>query len=488
MNKIFYGFSICLLALTQPVQADVVPGDVTFENVQCTRENGKIFLSMDVDLKKLKLKREEELVFTPVVYEKDQSHEFPEFRVTGRYRYYRHLRNRDSVDVRTLYRYGKNDIIHYEASAPYKDWMAQSRIAVLDNRCGCPCRVENAPRTNDLTQVDLADRIFAPDYYFIEPCEKEVERAASGSAFVDFVVNRTEIREDYRNNIRELGKITSTIDTIKSDPDVQITALTVKGYASPEGSYAGNARLAQGRTEALKKYLQNKYNFPAGLMKAESEPEDWEGFERMVRESNLDHRDEILALIGRTDLQPDAKDHRIRAEYPQDYQYILAHIYPALRHSDYTVSYKVRNYTDIDEAKRVMKTKPGHLSEHEFYMVAQTYKPGSEEFCEAFDIMVRVYPSEVTANLNAANASMQRGDFKNAAKFLDRVGRTPAADYARGNLACLVENAKYSEDRDYTTAIRYFEEVSHSSDAVLSRKASEALQRIAEMQRKRSIP
>jgi hypothetical protein len=37
------------------------------------------------------------------------------------------------------------------------------------------------------------------------------------------------------------------------------------------------------------------------------------------------------------------------------------------------------------------------------YLVAQTYEPGSPEFNEVFDIAVRLFPDDETANLNAAS-------------------------------------------------------------------------------------
>lgn len=478
MKKILFCFSILFLGIAQAIKADIAPGDVTFENLECTREGSKVFISMDVNLKDLKLRREEELVFTPVIYSHSDSREFPEFRVTGRYRYYRHLRERDPLAVHTMYRYGKEYIIHYEASVPYAKWMESSRVAVLDNRCGCPCKVKESERTNDLAAVDLRDPVFDPDFFYIEPQEKEVVRAASGSAYIDFVVNCTEIREDYRSNARELGKIIETVDSIKTDPDVIITSLTVKGFASPEGSYEANTKLARQRTVALKNYLKTRYAFHADIMKTAYEPEDWEGFERQMKETNLQNKDAILAIIADESMQPDAKDHLIRSRYPEDYRYILSHIYPALRHSDYTVSYKIKSYTDIEEAKRIMKTKPGNLSEHEFYMVAQTYEPGSEEFNEIFDIMVRVYPNEKTANLNAANVAMQRDDLSVARKFLERIGNSAEAEYARGNLACLIQNGKLREERDYTEAVGCFTRAKKCGSNVLRAKAEEALQRI----------
>ena len=51
-----------------------------------------------------------------------------------------------------------------------------------------------------------------------------------GRAFVDFVVNRTEIRPDYRGNRKEIAKIIESIDKVKNDPDATITRITISKH------------------------------------------------------------------------------------------------------------------------------------------------------------------------------------------------------------------------------------------------------------------
>lgn len=66
-----------------------------------------------------------------------------------------------------------------------------------------------------------------------------------GKAYLDFPVNRTELHPDYHNNPSELHKIMQTIDTVRNNANVEITSISIHGYASPEGSYQNNERLAQ---------------------------------------------------------------------------------------------------------------------------------------------------------------------------------------------------------------------------------------------------
>ena len=70
----------------------------------------------------------------------------------------------------------------------------------------------------------------------------------------------TAIYETYSNNTVELNKIIETINTIKNDTNVTITHISIHGYASPDGPYRLNEKLARERTQSVKEYV--KTNFP----------------------------------------------------------------------------------------------------------------------------------------------------------------------------------------------------------------------------------
>ena len=186
-------------------------------------------------------------------------------------------------------------------------------------------------------------------------------------------------------------------------------------------------RLAKGRTATLKEYVRMQYHFPDTLFATTYEPEDWGGLERFVAASQLKGREGILNLIH-SDLAPDVKERKIRSTYPADYAFLLREVYPGLRHSDYVVQYEVRAYTDPAEIKRLLRTQPQKLSLQEMYLVAQDMEPGGEEYNETFEIAVRMFPDDTTANLNAANT-----------------GDTPEAVYARGIHAALLEEYDTAE-------------------------------------------
>ena len=437
--KLFFSLLLSLYIIGVNAQR-ILNGQIEIKDLNIARNEGNLFLSMRMDVTALDVKSDEEIILTPALKSSEETFvNLPAVRINGRNRYYHHLRNDKLADEPYFYRTGKVDEIHYQAMTPYAEWMDNASVVMGEDLCGC-CSELLMNNDDLLTQLDMAPKVFEPLFVYVQPEVETVKtRNVKGSAFIDFPVNQTVIYPEYRNNPSELKKIQQTIDVVKNDPDTKITAISIKGYASPEGSYANNTRLAKGRTEALKKYVQELYHFDPSIFTTAYVPEDWEGLERYVEASDLADKEGILDLIA-GDEEPDRKDASIKRRYPDTYAFLLKNCYPALRHSDYTVEYIVRSYTDVEEAKRIMKTAPGKLSLQEFYTIANTYESGTPAYNEVFETAVRMYPDDETANLNAANVAMNKRDLTAARNYLEKAGTGKEAEYARGVLAALEGN------------------------------------------------
>lgn len=437
--KLFFSLLLSLYIIGVNAQR-ILNGQIEIKDLNIARNEGNLFISMRMDVTALDVKSDEEIILTPALKSSEETFvNLPAVRINGRNRYYHHLRNDKLADEPYFYRTGKVDEIHYQAMTPYAEWMDNASVVMGEDLCGC-CSELLMNNDDLLTQLDMAPKVFEPLFVYVQPEVETVKtRNVKGSAFIDFPVNQTVIYPEYRNNPSELKKIQQTIDVVKNDPDTRITAISIKGYASPEGSYANNTRLAKGRTEALKKYVQELYHFDPSIFTTAYEPEDWEGLERYVEASDLADKEGILDLIA-GDEEPDRKDASIKRRYPDTYAFLLKNCYPALRHSDYTVEYIVRSYTDVEEAKRIMKTAPGKLSLQEFYTIANTYESGTPAYNEVFETAVRMYPDDETANLNAANVAMNKRDLTAARNYLEKAGTGKEAEYTRGVLAALEGN------------------------------------------------
>ena len=288
----------------------------------------------------------------------------------------------------------------------------------------------------ELPPPPVVKEIYQPHYqlaYVTPQAEQEKTRQLSGRAFLDFVVNKTDIRPTYRGNAAELAKVLQTIDVVRRDTFTTITHISIHGYASPESPYQHNAYLAQARAEAFAAYVQGLISLPKNLFTIQSTPEDWEGLSAALMDNGKWITDDVRAIVASDD-DPDAKERQLKKMYPREWRWMLDSIFPALRHSDYEVTYTIRPFT-VEEATRVIREKPQHLSLNEMFLVANTYKPGSQDYNDVFETAVRMYPDDKTANLNAAVIALEKNDLAAAKRYLEKAGDSPEAQNARAVIA-----------------------------------------------------
>lgn len=418
-----------------------------------------VSVGIDIDLAAITPDKDREVIFTPVIIGMNgtDSLALEPIIIAGRNRYFYHLRNDDAEEMASVNRGGELRHVVFNRVVGFEPWMGSSTVEMRIDAASCcdsPLRVAG-PSANgnvELARINTSRPALIAEFVYTRPADAgPVVKQLEGKAFVSFVVNRTELRPDYMKNRSELDKIIRSIDYVRRDSDATITGVHIKGFASPEGSYANNTRLAKGRTETLRRYVRDLYHFHDTVVTTSYEPEDWEGLRSYVKDSMefaIAHRPEILEIID-TPMEPDAKDVLIRKRYPADYAVMLKEIYPWLRHSDYAVTYNIRVYTDIEDVRRAFKADPSRLRLVDFYTLANSLDEGSPEYFEVFEKAVEIYPDDPVANLNAANIAMQRGDYNLAQSRLLRSGNTAEADFARGVLA--------ARRGDYDMAVGLFE-------------------------------
>ena len=432
------------LFMVVPMFAEGTGSGVEIVNPTLNRNGNLMSVAMGFNFGDLKLKSTQASIFTPMIVNGTDTLKLPAVGVYGRTRWYQAERSGNmpmSGDSEIAMRYKKEiSPVEYNTNVDYANWMNGSDLIVERTDYGC-AGCEEGPWISELARYKNV--VYEPTFIYQTAVAEEIKtRELSGRAYVDFPVNKIVIYPDYRRNQIELAKIIGTIDSVKNDKDITVTSLSIKGFASPEGPYDNNIRLAKGRTAALKTYVQQLYKFPEGFIKTSYEPEDWEGLKEYVLGSNIDNKQGILDIID-SDLAPDPKNSKIETTYPAQYKFLLDMVYPGLRHSDYRIEYTIRQFSDVAEIAEVIKTAPQKLSLNEMYLLAGSLEPGSPEYNEVFETAVRMYPAEPVANLNAGISAMQRGDLQNAAKYLNKTGDSPEAVYARGVLAAL--NGDYNK-------------------------------------------
>lgn len=447
MSKISRFFIAAAVLCTSMTALAADPSLKVYDVDVTVNESSKtLSLVIDLNMKDFKLSTNGEAIYTPLIISatSDDYVELAPITVCGRNRYYYYMRQ-GMLDsgLNRIYRSGSKEMAQIVETVPLQPWMDNCTVE-MRQECATCCNTPellpgNSPGGNVyIARIQVGHPTFEYDYVFSPPRDNEpVRRSVQGKAFVTFVVNRTELNPTYMNNPQEIRKITNSIDIVKEDPDAEITEIHIRGYASPEGPYDNNVRLAQGRTETLANYVNRLYNFAPGIMTTSYDPEDWQGLRSYITDSmnyNIKNRQGILAIIDGP-LGFDAKDNAIKTQYPQDYEVILKQIYPWLRHSDYTVNYSIKVYTELADLMRLYNSDPSKLRPVDFYIIAQQYPTGSKEYLDVMKKALEVYPDEPMINLNVANLYLMDGDFDAAQSCLLKAGQNPEANFARGVMA-----------------------------------------------------
>lgn len=439
MRYIMYFFVLfALLAFLQPAQAVQEKQDTTLRIAASTlsRLGDNLIVSMQIDVTR-KVPSNQSVILIPSLQDSIGNFiRFPEIHINGRKQqiiYQRENAGQEGKHEVLRRKNGTLQTIRYLRSVPFSPWMNHSGLSLIEEACGCGITWNND--STFVTLLDIPTEIQPRLAFFTPTVEVLKQREESGSAYLDFPVNEAVIYDDYRNNAAELKKIMQSINLIRNDTNVYISKIHIHGYASPEGPYEINNRLARERTRALKEYVGNQSAFGDTLFTTQYTAEDWGGLLNMLTDTLFDQQKELLH-IANSAISPELKEQMMRKQHPQFFDYMLKNWFPALRHSDYTIHYIVRPFT-LEQAKEVLQTQPRNLSIEEMFRLSQTYPVGSAAYNEVFLTAVRLNPDHPVANLNAACIMLMKKEIAQAESYLTKAMECPEKALAVGVLHLL---------------------------------------------------
>lgn len=388
------------------------------DRASVTRLGSHVVVDMVLSLDSLSLPANTRLVYRPYLKSASSELAMPAIVINGRRQQIMYERGdtaglgAGATVVRR--RNGERQTVSYKTSVPLAANVHDYDVVIREDLCGCG-------DTYDANEY-LLSRRRKPVVAFLRPAaEAQKMRHIDKTAYIDFPVNRTELYSDYRRNPSELDSIIRTINIVKADKNLHIRRIEIHGYASPDGKYTRNEYLSHARAVTLKDYVRRLVALDDTVFTVSNTAEDWDGLAKRVGSGGVANRQAILDIISDKSVDYDEREWKIRSSYPDDYRLMLDSVYPALRRSDYHISYVVRPFS-VDEARQIIRTKPQQLSLEEMFLVAQAYRPGSAEFNEVMEIAVRMYPDDPTANLNAACTRLEAGDADGAKPYLDKAG------------------------------------------------------------------
>lgn len=440
-----YILSVVALLLGANVfaQSKEYSGEMRIIPLSLQQKGDSVYVKIAFDISGVNVESRRSISLIPALIAPDNSLHLTQVMVKGRENYHVYQRELALMSTREKAEYAleapyavlpgfkSNNAqkIEYNVAIKYEPWMANAKLDMYEDLCGCG----NPPRRMGTTMLanQIEQPMLTPYLAYAQPVAETVKRREIvGEVFLDFIVNKIDIRPDYMNNPHELKKITDLISEISHDKDITVRAINVIGYASPEGPLANNRWLSENRAKALVNYLVPKFDYPQELYKVVYGEENWEGLKERVEASQMSYRNEVLSILESVPVEinyntdTSRKKELMNLKGGEPYRYIVKEFCPSLRKAVCKFDFDIKNF-DVSQAKEIIKSRPQNLSLSEMYLVANTHKKGSQDFIDLFETAARVYPNDVIANLNAASAALSRRDTALAKQYLNKIKSTP---------------------------------------------------------------
>ncbi len=341
----------------------------------------------------------------------------------------------------------KDLTFRYKTAIPYEPWMDTASLTINQILHSC-ANTEQWFVWENVAEVRLSSYIpYIPTVtvnYIVPP--KEIKfRQMEGKAYLYFQTGQSEILRDFRRNPQELAKIDEELSRVRDNEDFEIHTLHLIGYASPEGIYKSNDRLSYNRAEALRHYIQNKFDLSGQLIQVSNVPEDWQGLVRMIQKSEMEGKYQVLDIIE-TVSEPDTRENRLRnLKGGRYFRYMLNEMFPSLRRVEYRGEFTVKEYS-LDEAEVIMQKSPEQLNQYELSLLCRHYPDDSHQQEYLANLILHRYPDDPIANNNHVARLLERGDVSGAARFIEKIAGLPEAYNNVGVYYLLLDEPDRAED------------------------------------------
>jgi tetratricopeptide (TPR) repeat protein len=257
------------------------------------------------------------------------------------------------------------------------------------------------------------------------------------AADIMFLINQANVR-DAQLRSDAMKSLNKEIADASADSKREIQEINISSYASPEGALDFNTKLAENREKNTQKYLNDQLkrdkvsNF--GELTANFTPEDWEGFSKLVSESNIQDKELILSVLSMYK-DPEEREREIR-NLSSVFDQLADEILPQLRYSRITASINVIGKSD-EEIQQVYASNPSSLSVDELLYCATLTNDNNKKL-DIYNTAAELYPNDYRTYNDLGMCQYIDGDYDAAeASFAEAAKLSPSSAEPQMNLGLI---------------------------------------------------
>ena len=296
--------------------------------------------------------------------------------------------------------------------------------------------------TSELYKKTLttAQAAIAPDAY--QRISKQKQEAN-----IKFLIQQATLRKSElaNNSVQEFVKMLQKINADREK--LNLDNVEVSAYASPDGGFSINDKLANERQKVSEQYVNQelkKIKMNANV-DAKYTAQDWEGFQELVKASDIQDKDVILRVLSMYK-DPEEREQQIK-NISSAFRELADGILPQLRRARLTINYETVGRSD-DQILAQIKSDATKLSVEEL-LYGAALKSDLNEQEDIYKLTTEIYPNDGRAYNNLATIQYARGNDEAARQYITQAQRLnmnlPEAQANLGMLALKSGDLKTAE-------------------------------------------
>ena len=277
--------------------------------------------------------------------------------------------------------------------------------------------------------VTSASAAIAPDAYQRITKKKQ-------EANIKFLIQQANIRKSElkNNSVQEFVRMLKQINDDREG--LNLDNVEVSAYASPDGGFSINDKLANQRQKVSEQYVNQelkKIKMDANV-DARYTAQDWEGFQELVQASNIQDKDIILRVLSMYK-DPQEREQQIK-NISAAFRELADGILPQLRRSRLTINYETIGRSDAQILDQIQADATKLSIEELLYGAAISDDAARKE--QIYKLATQVYPNDGRAYNNLATLAYAKGNYDAARDYIQQAQRVaPALAEAKANLGML---------------------------------------------------
>ena len=263
-------------------------------------------------------------------------------------------------------------------------------------------------------------------------------------ANIRFLIQQAELRKSelQSNSVQDFVKMLQQI--ARDQEGLNLTDVEISAYASPDGGVQLNEKLANKRQQNTESYVRQQMKDAKleGGISSEYTAQDWEGFQELVKASNIPDKDVILRVLSMYQ-DPQEREQQIK-NLSQGFRELAEGVLPELRRARMTINYEVIGRDD-DQIFEQYQKEASQLSVEELIYAASIATTDTEKE-NILKTTARLYPKDGRIYNNLGVLAMQQGKKEEAKQYFAQAGDVTEASANLGLMALQAGDTQTAEN------------------------------------------